>query len=333
MAGTGVYFLFTALLSSRVSVKCYSVWVGTGKKDKEAKNVICPDGDRRFELLGTHSRCAREEDQPAKSFETWLKPTRFSHLAEKTLFVRIPSADFQHVGDRYGDLIQEAIDNLGLEIDAVVFHARARSAPRRARGWRLCSAAQPQPQRAPQTPRQSSSAGVGGPEQSRFDWTTASQLNPRYMFDTFVIGSGNQFAMPPLGRRRAPSQGLQPALPLRRRRHGQDPPDARHRPRREAPAAARLDRYISGEKFTNEMINSVRYDKMTTFRDKFRNVDVLLIDDIQFLAGKERTQEEFFHTFNALHETHRSRSSSPPTARPKSSQTSKTAFARALSGA
>ena len=74
-----------------------------------------------------------------------------------------------------------------------------------------------------------------------------------------------------------------------------------HEIKRRQPQAAIC--YISSEKFTNEMINSLRYDKMSSFRDKFRNVDVLLVDDIQFLAQKERTQEEFFHTFNALHES------------------------------
>jgi chromosomal replication initiator protein len=73
-----------------------------------------------------------------------------------------------------------------------------------------------------------------------------------------------------------------------------------HEVKRRQPHAAIC--YLSSEKFTNEMINSLRYDKMSSFRDKFRNVDVLIIDDIQFLAQKERTQEEFFHTFNALYE-------------------------------
>ena len=65
---------------------------------------------------------ALEKKINRQSYETWLKPTRFSHLEGKKLFVRIPSADFQHVGDRYADLIQEAIDNLGLDVETVTFH-------------------------------------------------------------------------------------------------------------------------------------------------------------------------------------------------------------------
>jgi chromosomal replication initiator protein len=240
--------------------------------------------------------------------------TGFLHVAGKTLYVRIPSPEFQHLGEKYGDLIQEAIENLGLEVDSVVFTTPQQdpTTPR----VREDGGFAPLPSHSPNAPatqpvsrlarptRPSGSFAAPMPEQSRFDWSTASQLNPRYIFDAFVIGSGNQFAMAAAQAvAERPSKAYNPlflyggvGMGKTHLMHA-----IGHDVKRRQPHASIS--YVSGEKFTNEMINSVRYDKMTTFRDKFRNVDVLLIDDIQFLAGKERTQEEFFHTFNALHES------------------------------
>ena len=137
-----------------------------------------------------------------------------------------------------------------------------------------------------------------------FDWDGAAQLNPRYTFDAFVIGSGNQFAHAACQAvAERPSKAYNPLFLYGGVGMGKTHlmQAIGHEIGKRMPQAAIC--YISSEKFTNEMINSLRYDKMTSFRDKFRNVDVLLVDDIQFLAQKERTQEEFFHTFNALHES------------------------------
>src|SRR6202021_2023375 len=120
----------------------------------------------------------------------------------------------------------------------------------------------------------------------------------------FVIGSGNQFATAAAQAvAERPSKAYNPLFLCGGGGMGKTHlmHAIGHDVKRRQPHASIS--YVSGEKFTNEMINSVRYDKMTSFRDKFRSVDVLLIDDIQFLTGKERTQEEFFHTFNALHES------------------------------
>src|SRR5689334_2316887 len=238
------------------------------------------------------------------SYETWLKPTRFSHAVGKVMFVRVPTAEFRHIGDKYGDLIFEAVDNLGLEFEDFQFvtvdedpSVVAQRPP-----------SQPIPvQSASHHPANGGAVarpvGVGS-QQSRFDWETAAQLNPKYTFDAFVIGSGNQFAHAAAQAvAERPSKAYNPLFLYGGVGMGKTHlmQAIGHEVKRHQPHAAIC--YLSSEKFTNEMINSLRYDRMSSFRDKFRNVDVLLIDDIQFLAQKERTQEEFFHTFNALHES------------------------------
>jgi chromosomal replication initiator protein len=238
------------------------------------------------------------------SYDTWLKPTRYSHATNKVLFVRIPTAEFHHVGDKYADLIQEALDNLGLGYEDVKFVTAEddpSNTPTRHDGGfsAQSSSAGLNPGSAPQAV----ASGLH-PTQGRFDWDSAAQLNPRYTFDAFVIGSGNQFAHAACQAvAERPSKAYNPLFLYGGTGMGKTHlmQAIGHEIKRRTPQSAIC--YVSSEKFTNEMINSLRYDKMISFRDKFRTMDVLLIDDIQFLAQKERTQEEFFHTFNALHES------------------------------
>src|SRR6476661_158654 len=226
------------------------------------------------------------------SYDTWLKPTKYSHSSGSILFVRVPTAEFRHVGDKYADLIQEALDNLGLEFQEVKFvtpEDDPASTPVRHDGGLSAHLVPNATQHA---------------SQSRFDWDGAAQLNPRYTFDAFVIGSGNQFAHAACQAvSERPSKAYNPLFLYGGVGMGKTHlmQAIGHEIKRRQPQSAIC--YVSSEKFTNEMINSLRYDKMISFRDKFRGVDVLLVDDIQFLAQKERTQEEFFHTFNALHES------------------------------
>jgi chromosomal replication initiator protein len=249
---------------------------------------------------------ALEKKVTRHSFDAWLKPTRFSHANGNKLFVRIPSQQFKEIGDRYGDIIQEAIEALQMEFDEVMFVTPEQD-PTAAR-LRDDGGFAPVPAHAasaPQSPQRANGARPVLPStQGRFDWSTAAQLNPKYTFDAFVIGNGNQFARAAAGAvAERPSKAYNPLFLYSGTGMGKTHlmHAIGHEMKLRQPQSSIC--YVSSEKFTNEMINSLRNDRMTSFRDKFRSVDLLLIDDIQFLAQKERTQEEFFHTFNALHES------------------------------
>jgi chromosomal replication initiator protein len=215
------------------------------------------------------------------TFTTWFQPTRLSRAEGETLFVQIPSAVFRQVLTRtYGEIVKAVFHEIGVPNTRVQY---------------ICTEEEPVVAAAPV---------VVPVKQSKLDFESSDhQLNLRYTFDSFVVGKSNEFAH---AASRAvaeqPSKAYNPlflyggvGMGKTHLMHA-----IGHTIKKRNPAM-RLS-YVSAEKFTIEVINSLRFDRMISFRDRFHTVDVLLVDDIQFIAGKERTQEEFFHTFNALYE-------------------------------
>lgn len=241
------------------------------------------------------------------TFNTWLRPTALAWQDESALHVLVPNEVFRDwLRDNYSDLIRAALTELTGSSLAVEFTTGGNSPPQElARPSVHSTAADPLTDVAAVAALPFEESGpISGP------------LNSKYTFESFVVGASNQLANAAARAvAESPSRSYNPlflyggvGLGKTHLLHAighkilEDTPDVRLV-------------YISSERFMNELINSIRYDRTFEFREKYRNIDVLLMDDIQFLAGKERTQEEFFHTFNALYDAQRQivlTSDSPP---------------------
>lgn len=222
------------------------------------------------------------------TFLTWFKPTRFIREDGDTLIVEVPDATVRDwLLRHYGSILTEAVAEAGRPGAVVSF------VPADGIGLALPSASEALLIQHPDDP-ESPGPPVQGP----------SGLNHRYTFETFVVGPSNQFAnAASRAVAEAPGRSYNPlflyggvGLGKTHLMHAIGQYVDRHH--RQLTLT-----YISSERFMNEMINAIRYERIIDFRERYRNVDVLLVDDAQFLAGKEATQNEFFHTFNALYDS------------------------------
>ncbi len=219
------------------------------------------------------------------SFYTWFRPTALVTDTGTAITVRVPNDLFRDwLSKHYSVVISEALTEVGRPDVGLIFVSEGVTPDET-----LVTAAPGLVEPPVPTPPAPVSSVVG--------------LNPRYTFDTFIVGPSNQFAHAACRAvAEAPSRSYNPLFI-----YGGVGLGKTHLMHAVGQYVLQHNRdmkltYISSERFMNEMINAVRYDGILEFRERYRSVDILLVDDIQFVSGKEGTQTEFFHTFNALYD-------------------------------
>lgn len=242
--------------------------------------IVTLDPGSRAENIWAQILARVETKVNRHSFYTWFKPTAFVDDAGDTVTVRVPNDLFRDwLTKHYAGVISESLDEL------------------KRQGTQIAFVTDSDPAAAPSLPTPDIAAPTLGRSRS------IARLNQRYTFSKFVVGPSNQFAHAAARAvAEAPSRSYNPlfiyggvGLGKTHLMHAIGQYLETHSPHLGLT-------YISSERFMNEMINAVRYDRILEFREQYRSTDILLVDDVQFLSGKEGTQTEFFHTFNSLYD-------------------------------
>ncbi|HYT53400.1 MAG TPA: chromosomal replication initiator protein DnaA [Verrucomicrobiae bacterium] len=219
-----------------------------------------------------------------QNYETWIKPIRFASRSKSEINLEVPNKFFRDwLTEHYLLQIEDVLSSLAKDRVRVVFEINEKLES-----------------------RSTGNRNIKKEEKERERPSRNTNLIPKYTFDNFVIGASNQFAHAAcVAVANQPGDHYNPLFIYGGVGLGKTHlvNAIGHHSVTQRPSLKVV--YLSSESFMNELIASLRRDKMDEFKRKFRNVDILILDDVQFIAGKERTQEEFFHTFNSLYETHK----------------------------